>query len=168
MFHFWQNNTTLPQENLTEPALYAVALTEGIRVLSDGICPQGQYPTSPLSTSECAEAKQGSGIAGTTVRNLTGIITSVLSGSGASSSLMHHRANSTRGNPVGNNAGGTRSVAYLLTGKSLLGNDTGLNESSISGSRREARAMTATAIRSASFVAAIGTSYKSDSRISQG
>lgn len=162
MFHFWHNSIQLPQANLTEPALYAVAFTGESMLSSGGKCPQGLYPASPLSASECVEAKQGSGN-GTSVRELTGTVASVMLGGDTSVNLMDPLTGKTRGNPTGTIAGGTGSVAYLPnTGMSLRGNDGGRI---VRGSQKEASAMGATTRRSASFIATQGRSYRNDSRL---
>jgi len=156
MFHFWQNSTMLPQANLTEPALYAVAFTGESILSSGGKRPQGLYPASPLSASECVRAKQGSGSAGTAVRKLTGTVASVTLGGTASTPSMHQPSEGTQGNPMGTIAGGTGSVAYLPNpGMSLRGNDGGRI---VRGSHEEASAMGATA-RSASFIARQAAPY---------
>lgn len=165
MFHFWHINIVLPQANLSEPALYAVAFTEESILSSGGKCPQGLYPASPLSTSECVRAKQGFGSAGTSVRELTGTVASVMLGNRTSTPSMNQTTSSMHGNPIGNNAGGTGSVAYLQTGMSLRGNDGGRF---VRSSQKEASAMDATARRSASFIAKQSRSYRYDSQLLQG
>lgn len=166
MFHFWHNSTTLPQANLSEPALYAVAFT-GESILSlGGKCPQGLYPASPLSASECVRAKQGSGSAGTTVRELTGTVASVILGGKASTRSMPQPSGDTQGNPMGTIAGGTGSVAYLPNpGMSLRGNDGGRI---VRGSHEGASVMGATARNCASFITKQGKSYRNDSQLLHG
>ncbi|MBC7807730.1 MAG: hypothetical protein H7145_16480 [Akkermansiaceae bacterium] len=166
MFHFWHNSTMLPQANLSEPALYAVAFTGGSILSLGGKCPQGLYPASPLSASECVRAKQGLGTAGTTVRELTGTVASVMLGGDTSVNLMNPLTGKTRGNPTGTIAGGTGSVAYLPNpGMSLRGNDGGRI---VRGSHQEASAMGATARRSASFIAKRSNSYPYGCQLLQG
>ncbi|MBC8138620.1 MAG: hypothetical protein H8F28_22300 [Fibrella sp.] len=165
MFHFWHINIMLPQANLSEPALYAVAFTEERILSSHGKCPQGLYPASPLSASECVRAKQGSGSTGTTVRELTGTVASVMLGGRTSTPLMNQTTSSMHGNPIGNHAGGTGSVAYLQAGMSLRGNDGGRF---VRGSQKEASAMGATARRSASFIAKQSKSYPYGNQLLQG
>jgi hypothetical protein len=165
MFHFWHINIMLPQANLPEPALYAVAFTEGSVLSSHGKAPQGFYPASPLSASECVRAKQGSETTGTTVRELTTTVASVMLGGSPSTPLMNLSSEITRGNPIGTYAGGTGSVAYLQTGMSLRGNDGGRF---VRGSRKEASAMGATARRSASFIAKQSKSYPYGCQLLQG
>ncbi len=156
MFHFWHNSITLPQANLSEPALYAVAFTGG-SIPSYGACPQGLYPASPLSASECVRAKQGSGTTGATVSKLTGTVASVMLGGRTSTRLMHPPTGNTHGNPMGTHAGGTGSVAYLpKPGMSLRGNDGGRI---VRCNQKEASAMGATARRSASLLARQNESY---------
>ena len=165
MFHFWHINIMLPQANLPEPALYAVAFAGGSLLSYHGKCPQRLYPASPLSASECVRAKQGSGTTGATVSELTGTVASVMLGGRTSTPSMNQTTSSMHGNPIGTYAGGTGSVAYLQTGMSLRGNDGGRF---VRGSRKEASAMGATARRSASFIAKQSKSYPYGCQLLQG
>ena len=165
MFHFWHINIMLPQANLSEPALYAVAFTEETILSSGGKCPQGLYPASPLSASECVRAKQGFGSTGTTVRELTGTVASVMLGGDTSENLMKQPADSIHSNLMGTHAGGTGSVAYLQADMSLRSNDGGRF---VRGNQKEASATGATADRSASFLAKQSKSYSYGSQLLQG
>jgi hypothetical protein len=164
MFHFWHTNIMLPQAN-TEPALYAVAFTEESILSSGGKCPQGLYPASPLSASECVRAKQGLGSAEIRVRELTGTVASVMLGGRTSTPSMNQTTSSMHGNPIGAHAGGTGSVAYLPAGMSLRGNDGGRY---VRGNQKEASATGATARRSASTLAEQGKSYQNGCLLLQG
>lgn len=113
MFHFWLNEM-MPQANVTEPALYAVAIL-----------------ASPLSASECDGAKQGRIQTATSVRQLTGTVANVLPGGISVSSMssrldtirMESRPNSTRGNPTGKIAGSNLGVLRSLQDAPFAGND---------------------------------------------
>ncbi len=116
MFH-WQNENTLNSTNLSEIALYAVALPTEVNASFGGIRPQGQYPASPLSASECDKAKRGIGLSDATT--IAATVTMRVGGTNEFPRLCVAR----RSKRWASSAGRTGSVAYPQTGMSLRGND---------------------------------------------
>ena len=112
MFLLWQKGTDLSQGTETESAVYAVALPSEAPASFVGICPQGQYPASPLTaTSACVRgAKRFVGSPSNRVIDVTETIAAMPQG-------VAHK------NRLGSLAGRTRSLTHLIAGVSLHGND---------------------------------------------